>query len=216
MTTLAAPRTLRLAALSFVPYVLVVALHLGTKVVGWGALDHATKYLLMPALVIPVVLLSRQDRLLPRVLLLLGVLFSWVGDVTLVTFVIGLSFFLLAHLAYTVTFVSAFRRRASRWSLFYLVWFAALLTVLWSSLGAMLVPVAVYGAALAVMAAMATRGNLLTTLGGASFVVSDTLLAFRLFTPALQGVVADIAIMVFYLLAQAMLVLGLLRRSPVA
>ena len=63
------------------------------------------------------------------------------------------------------------------------------------------------------MAVSATRGNLFTMLGGVLFIVSDSMLAFRLFTPLFQSPPEDAVIMLAYLLAQAFIVIGILR-SP--
>ena len=76
------------------------------------------------------------DRIPPALTgaLLAGVLLSWIGDITLATFIVGLGFFLVAHLAYSAAFLASSRRRTSRWALLYVVWFVALLALLAASL----------------------------------------------------------------------------------
>lgn len=207
----AAPVTTRSTLLLFLPFALVSAVHLAAKLLPLGVLDPGTKPLLMPALLVPVIVLGRRGRTAPLVLLVVGVLLSWIGDVTLHFFVVGLSAFLLAHIAYTAALIVQFRRRISWWALLYLPWWGGFVAVLAPSLGDYVLPVAVYGLALVVMAAAATRGGALTTLGGLAFVASDTLLALRLFTEWAQGPLPDFAIMALYLGAQLLLVLGLLR-----
>ncbi len=215
MMTPAIPLGSRWAGLTFLPFAVVSAIHLTAKLVPAETVDTATKPLLMPALVVPVVLLGRDGPLAPRVLLLVGVLFSWIGDVTLHFFVVGLSAFLVAHVAYTIALILRFRHRFSRWSLLYLAWWAGFVAVLIPALREYVIPVAVYGLALIVMAAVATRGGLVTTLGGLAFAASDTLLALRLFTEWAQGRLPDLTIMALYLTAQLLLVLGMLRgRAP--
>lgn len=213
-TLVAAPPRRRIIALAFLPLALIAVVHLAAKGSGLVDLDHATKPLLMPALAIPVVLAARRGPILPLVAALLAVLFSWIGDLTIEDLTVGLSFFLVAHLAYSALFLTAFRRRTSWWALAYVGWWIALVAYLWPYLGALRLPVAIYGIALAVMAALATRGNLWTTLGGVAFVLSDSLLALRLFTPWMQGRAADVVIMALYLAAQTGIVVGLLRQHP--
>jgi uncharacterized membrane protein YhhN len=88
-----------------------------------------------------------------------------------------------------------------------------LLLALWPYLDETWPAVALYGAALALMAASATRGNVFTTIGGALFVASDSLLAFRIFTPLFQTPPEDTLIMGLYLAAQLLIVIGVLRTA---
>jgi uncharacterized membrane protein YhhN len=132
------------------------------------------------------------------------------------SFELGLACFLVAHLFYIALFWTCFHRRPSWWGLLALPWFAALLWLLAPSLGELLPIVALYGAVLGAMAVSATRGNLYTVLGGVFFVVSDSMLAFRLFTPLFQSPPEDAVIMTAYLLAQAFIVLGVLHAGAEA
>jgi uncharacterized membrane protein YhhN len=146
-------------------------------------------------------------------LLVAALTLSWLGDVMLPFFLVGLGFFLAAHIAYIVMFHVAFRRRPSWWAVGLVPWFGGLLLALWPYLDETWPAVALYGAALAYMAASATRGNSFTTIGGALFVASDSLLAFRLFTPLFQTPPEDTLIMALYLVAQLFIVLGVLRTA---
>ena len=199
--------------LAFGPFALIALVHLSAKAAGLVSLDQSTKWLLMPALALPAVLAVRRAPLVPLVSAVLAVLLSWLGDVTIANLLVGLGFFLAAHLAFSVLFLSGFRRPVSVWALAYLGWWIALTAYLWPYLGALAIPVVVYGLALGAMAALATRGNRWTTLGGLAFVASDTLLALRLFTPSMQGRAADVLIMFLYLAAQTAIVVGLQRRQ---
>ncbi|AYF98980.1 lysoplasmalogenase family protein [Protaetiibacter intestinalis] len=209
---------------AFAPFLAVSAFHLAVKLAGLVELDRATKGLTVPALILGVGIVLLIGRLwlpLPVLLTLLaGLVLSWIGDITLTDFVVGLSFFLAAHVAYMALFLVGFRRRPSWWSLGLLAWYAGLLVALVPSLGELTGIVAAYGAALALMAALSTRGNLFTMLGGTLFVASDSLLAFRLFTPLFQTPPEDTLIMGLYLAAQLCIVLGALRlatpRTPAA
>src|SRR5690606_6210179 len=146
-------------------------------------------------------------------LLLAALTLSWLGDVLLEFFLVGLSFFLVAHLAYIVLFHLAFRRRASWWALGLIPWFGGLLLALAPYLDETWPAVAAYGAVLAYMAAAASRGNALTMIGGALFVASDSFLAFRMFTPLFPTPSEDAFIMALYLAAQLVLALGVLRTA---
>jgi hypothetical protein len=53
----------------------------------------------------------------------------------------------------------------------------------------------------------------LTTVGGALFVASDSVLACRIFTPLFASPLEDVVIMALYLAAQLCLVLGVLRTA---
>jgi uncharacterized membrane protein YhhN len=209
--------SVRLLIGAFAPFAVVSAVHLTVKLAGLVELDRLTKGLTIPALVlgIAIVLLVGRLRLPFPVLgtLVGGLVLSWLGDITLSNFAIGLGFFLAAHVLYIVLFHLAFRRRASWWSLGLVPWYAGLLLALWPFLGDLVGLVAVYGAALGLMAASATRGNAFTMVGGALFVASDSLLAFRIFTPLFQTPPEDVLIMALYLGAQLFITLGVLRTA---
>jgi uncharacterized membrane protein YhhN len=75
----------------------------------------------------------------------------------------------------------------------------------------MLPSVVLYSAILGIMAAYSTRGTPLTVSGAVLFVASDTLLAFRTFTPRLQARMWRLPVMASYLAAQLLIGLGILR-----
>lgn len=200
---------------AFAPFFAVSIFHLTVKLLGLVELDRATKGLTVPMLVlgVAVVLVFGKLRMRPPVLALLlaGLVLSWIGDITLSNFVVGLSFFLAAHVCYIAMFVIGFRRAPSWWTLGLIPWYAALLLALWPFLGDFALVVALYGAVIAIMAAMSTRGNAFTMIGGTLFVASDSLLAFRLFTPLFQSPAEDVMLMGFYLAAQFFITVGALR-----
>jgi len=208
---------------AFIPYLAVSVVYLIGILTGITAVSDSTKPLLMPALILAfgLTLHDWRGRGLPNptplaaALTLGGLVLSWAGDVALgPSFEFGLGFFLVAHLCYIAAFWISFAKGPSWWRLLALPWFAGLLWLLAPSLGAMLPLVAIYGAVLGFMAVSATRGNVFTALGGVLFVVSDSMLAFRLFTPAFQSPPEDAVIMLAYLLAQAFIVIGMLRSTP--
>lgn len=219
----------RRALLPFVGYGLVVAVHL---VLLGAALPGrlVTKWLLMPALLVVVLLVARRGRLVPsRAVMLLGagIVASWAGDVLLgVSFVAGLAAFAAAHLAYVVLFVGPARMRRPPWpALLYVVWLAVLVPVLWPHLGSLGPVVVGYGVLLAATAATAWGVSAATGWGALAFLASDSLLAFSLFWPDVTTTFPDpwrgLSIMASYCAGQGVIAVGVLRRlqtggSPVA
>lgn len=208
-------RRVPLQLIAFAPFLAVSSFHLIVKLMDLVELDRATKGWTIPLLILAVVVVILFGRLrLPRAVLLLllgGLTLSWIGDITLPNFVVGLSFFLAAHVVYIVLFFVAFRRHTSWWSLGLIPWFAGLLLALWPFLGDLVAVIAAYGAAMGLMAAASTKGNTFTMIGGTLFVASDSLLAFRLFTPLFRTPPEDVLIMGLYLAAQLFITLGVLR-----
>ena len=196
------------------PIVVVGLIHLGAILLSLPDVVEWTKPLLMPALAIGLIW-AAPERRSPAVLLgVIALLFSWVGDVTLRWFVVGLVFFLLAHIAYLVLFVTRLaERRMQWWAAAYAVWLVVLLTILGASTGSLLIPVIAYGTVLCVMAAFASRCNRWVAWGGALFVASDSILAINKFLPDAGIPLADVLIMVTYIAAQTLIVWGLLRHE---
>ena len=74
----------------------------------------------------------------------------------------------------------------------------------------LLVPVLVYGACLGTMAVLSTGVNQVTAVGGALFLVSDGLIALDAFAPGFALTGHDFWVMSTYVLAQALIVAGVL------
>lgn len=198
----------------------VAAVHVAAIVLRAETLTYPTKLMLIPTLALACVWALRGSPATPTATLLYAALaFSWLGD--------GAAFFFpyltdelpamllcfgLAHLLYIALFAGRVRERpVPPWALVYAVWWGVMIAVLWPHLGGLLVPVIVYGAVLAGTAVFATRGGTLTTAGGALFLVSDTLLALRLFLPGVSEAAAGPWIMAAYCAGQGLLVLGVAR-----
>ena len=194
---------------------------------GYDPAHTVTKSLLMPLLAAYAVL-----RGAPR-LLVAALLFGWGGDILLLSdadpaFLAGMACFAAGHLCYLALFRTygglnrAPRARAGFLALGYAVALAVTVALLWPDLPADLrVPVAGYSALLTAMAwAAAARFGLVAGLGGALFMVSDTLIATGVADwPQLPG--PDFWIMLTYIAAQFLLVQGVLdtlaeRRAPAA
>jgi uncharacterized membrane protein YhhN len=118
-------------------------------------------------------------------------------------------------------FWSGFRARMSPWSLLLLPWLVVMMLLLRPPRLTTLYPAVVaYATVLAAMAASAARGGRRMGAGGILFVVSDSLLAFRQFTPWFQARPWGAVVMASYLAAQVLLVDGVItppaRQGPPA
>ncbi|MFF7292938.1 lysoplasmalogenase family protein [Microbacterium sp. NPDC008134] len=214
----------RALAWSFAPYVVVSIAHVVLLAVDSPAAGP-TKILLMPLLAVPVIVSARRLAS-PAAIALIGaaLLFSWLGDSTgaffpsLPELPLMLGFFGLAHVAYIVLFIRHLsRRRMPWWALLYAAWWIVMLVTLGPHTDGLLLALAVYGLVLAGTAATSARSTTIIAIGGAFFLLSDTILAFRLFLPELVSPWGSPAVMLTYTLGQGLLVAGaiaaLTRRS---
>ncbi|UJB21768.1 MULTISPECIES: lysoplasmalogenase [Lysobacter] len=149
--------------------------------------------------------------------ILIGLLLSTCGDVFLMLpgdwFVFGLGSFLCAHLAYLAGLCGRARLFAVMWPLLaYAALAAGVLAIVWPHLpGALRVPVIVYVAVLATMAAQAAvvwrrwpvPATALAALGGAFFVASDATLAIDRFAAPFGA--ASLAVLATYWIAQTLI-----------
>ncbi|MCT9140449.1 lysoplasmalogenase [Streptomyces violarus] len=206
---------------------LAAAVDLVSLAVGFDAGHAVAKPLLMPLLALWAAL-----RQAPR-LLLAALLFGWGGDVLLLSdaepaFLAGMGSFAAGHVCYLALFRTYGSRNAvprARAGLLALGYGTALVTtvaLLWPDLPADLrVPVAGYSLLLTAMAyGSATRLGLFAGLGGALFLLSDTLIATGV-ADWPQPPRPDFWIMLTYIAAQALLAGGTLgalnaRRAPAA
>lgn len=209
---------------SFAPYIVMSIAHVVLLAVDSPAAGP-TKILLMPLLAVPVVVSAR--RLSPSTATALigaALFFSWLGDSagtffpTLPELPLMLGFFGLAHVAYIVLFMRHLtRRRMPWWALLYALWWIVMIVTLGPHTDGLLLALAVYGLVLAGTAATSARSTSTIAIGGAFFLVSDTILAFHLFLPALVSPWGSPAVMLTYTLGQGLLVAGaiaaLTRRS---
>ena len=212
MQTSRTPAQPAVSVLAFLPIVVVGVIHLGAILLAQPDLAAWTKAVLMPALAVGLVVAAPERRSPVIMLGVLALALSWLGDITLRWFVIGLMFFLLAHIVYLVLFGTRLAvRRVRWWAIGYGLWLVVLLAILAPHTGPLLIPVIAYGLVLSAMAVIASRCNRWVAAGGALFVVSDSLLAGHLFLPNSGIPAADFLIMLSYLTAQTLIVWGLLR-----
>lgn len=159
---------------------------------------------------------------------LVALLFSWAGDVLLMFqqneplfFLLGLSAFLIAHIFYIVFFhqVRIREKLKSNWLflLIVVVYYAALISFLSPYLGAMKLPVRIYGLVISFMLMLAMhmlfiphkKAGLLMMTGAFLFVISDSVLAVNKFYESFE--LAGAAIMLTYGLAQFFITEGSIR-----
>lgn len=203
----------------FVPFAAVGALHLATLAFGIDLWSTPTKALLMPALLggFLVALPSRRTEL--AIVGCVAIVLSWLGDVLLASpgdlgFLVGLGAFLLAHAVYTVQFRRSLKLRPMPWlAVAYVPWWLALVVILAPHLGMLLVPVAAYGLVLGLSAATALASNRLVAVGALLFLLSDTVLAFKMFWPDFSLWQADVIIMIGYLAGQGLIAVGSVVRA---
>ncbi len=158
-------------------------------------------------------------------LIILALIFSWMGDVLLMFeskhslfFILGLSAFLLAHLFYIFFFHQVRIQRSIGGKVFLLIptaiFYFVLMNVLEPYLGALKLPVRIYGVVICVMLVLALHmlylkdkqaGKLFAT-GALLFVVSDTLLAINKFYISFSF--AGLSIILTYGLAQFFIIKG--------
>lgn len=202
---------------SFLPFAALSVLHIVALTAGDDAVATPTKLFLMPLLAGAVIWCLRATSWSspPRLLLIGAIVASWLGDGAGVFFPwapelpVMLLWFGAAHLCYILLF---WRHLAVRtvppWAIVYALWWGVLLAVLWPHLGALLIPVALYGILLGGTAVAASRCRTLLAWGGVFFLASDSVLAFRLFLPEQMPTWTSPLVMLTYTLGQGLIAAG--------
>jgi uncharacterized membrane protein YhhN len=208
----------RLRWWAFAPYVIVSLIHIGALSVDATDIAAVTKILLMPLLACAVVILAKdvpKARTVALAILGVGIGFSWIGDEAAVFFPFApelpvmLAAFGVAHLAYIWLFNRHLAvRRLPVWTIVYVAWWVGMLAVLWPRLGALSFAVAAYGLVLGGTAASAARCHPIVAIGGALFLCSDTILAFRLFIPEAMPHWTSPLVMITYCGGQGLIAAG--------
>lgn len=192
----------------------VALAHLGAQVFQPdGPTAEFTQVLLMPLLAMVLALRARLDQPLVK-LALVALFFSWLGDSVPkvldgdAPFLAMVGMFLVAQVVYAIAFWphrgdSVVTKPAV--VAVYLVVGAALVWWCADGAGSLLVAVIVYAAALVAMAVLATGLGPRGALGGALFLVSDSLIALHAFADVdLPG--QSFWVMLTYIAAQVLLV----------
>lgn len=191
-------------------------------------LNFITKPLLVPALAVYYLVATSQRSYL----FLTALFFCWLGDVLLMLqrdelfFIAGLVAFLTGHVLYIICYRN-FRNAGTgltgpqqiRFSLPIILAGTGLVTILFPHLGGLQIPVLVYALVITVMAMQAlfrygytnSKSFVLVFVGAISFMISDSLLAINKFMQPLP--LAGLAVMLTYLLAQYLIVEGVVRHE---
>jgi uncharacterized membrane protein YhhN len=191
----------------------VAVAHLASLAAGVTWLEWVTKALLIPSLA---VWFARQGG--PR-LVLSALILCAAGDIALQfdpLFIAGMGLFAAAHVCYATYFLrsgaaAGLRRRWYIPLAYGLAWLT-LVALLWSGLGGLRIPVALYAVLLTGTAVTSAGFSPWTGAGGLLFFVSDGLISLRLADlPQPPGI--ELWIMSTYIVAQYLLASGVLRHQ---
>jgi len=197
-----------------------------------GVQNKIAEYVFKPLIVIWLLawfmLQARTFRSPLKKWIILGLFFSWVGDVLLmfqddypVFFLLGLSSFLLAHIFYILFFhfIRIKENIKGKWFLLLIVamYFVIIIFTLSPSLDQMRLPVRTYAVVISIMFMLAMHmlfiknriAGLCMVTGALLFIISDSLLAINKFYYPFQ--MAGIFIMATYGLAQFFITYGAIR-----
>ncbi|NOR18539.1 MAG: hypothetical protein GQ538_00445 [Xanthomonadales bacterium] len=162
-----------------------------------------------------------------RVLVMLALVFSWLGDVLLLSddlFMAGLAAFLIAHIFY----ISAYHKTGAASGelrpldiIKLVVLGAILVSILFPHLGGLLIPVLVYATVLLGMALWAHKRRgatsatsfMLVSIGAILFVISDSVIAVNKFAFEVPG--ERLLVMSTYITSQYLIIRGLLEHESV-
>ncbi len=210
-------------------YGIIAMLELFSHTLPTSGLHHFTKPLLMLTLIVYIVLHRKELSRKALTLVVAGLSFSWLGDVSLmyqdkkeIYFMVGLGAFLVAHIAYIFLLKEARDSSESKFlnpqkikyiGFFWLV-FGGLISILYPHLGALKIPVIVYAMAITVMGISAlmrygrtqAKSYMFGLLGAVLFITSDSILAINKFIEPVNN--AGILIMGTYALAQMCICIG--------
>lgn len=211
-----------------VAYLLLLGGNIYGVETGSATLGYVTKPLLMPVLGLLLFTAVRSGRKGLFGWMLAALFFSWGGDLLLMFqdrdplfFLLGLSSFLLAHVAYIVLFHRIRVRESVKENPWFLVivviYYAVLISWLSPYLGDMKLPVRIYGIVISFMCMLAMHVYLIRNrkaanwmlYGALLFVLSDSILAVNKFYEPVAH--AGLAIMLTYGLAQLGITLGAIK-----
>lgn len=202
----------------------------------WQWLEYIVKPLLMPVLAVLYWKNIQRPFSLVNKGILVALFFSWLGDIFLMFqgqqalfFMLGLGAFLIAHIAYIISFFNTNRpRKASElkknpWlAIPFIIYGFGFVYYLKDNLGDMLIPVTIYAIAICTMALMAVyrygkvpyTSYQLVFSGALFFVLSDSLIALNKFSFPIYW--SGVWIMTTYCLAQYLIVVGMIRQEQKA
>jgi uncharacterized membrane protein YhhN len=188
--------------------------------------DIILKALIIPVLIVILFVNTGKELNRLHVIMFAGLILSWAGDITLEftanngnMFIMGLLFFLLAHLMYLAVFISTpgnnsiFSKRVSL-VIPVLFFGTALVAFLYNDLGEMKIPVILYAIVILLMLTGAInriekvnrKSYWLVLAGAILFVISDSTIAINKFSSPFEG--SSIVIMITYIIAQFLIIQG--------
>ena len=200
---------------------ILYSIYLYLVFIGQDSADDALKSFLIPCLAF---FLHNLKNRRVKLFLLGSILFSAQGDCFLIFngklfFLFGLGSFLMAHVFYCLIMVNYFENysffgKNKGYVVFLLVYLLVFMTFLSPYLGDLFFPVLLYATVLAMMVFLALSLNvqfhgkhILIVLGAIFFLISDSLLGVSIFYQNFYK--SHFFIMLTYLLAQSLLVYGL-------
>ncbi len=206
-------------------FIIDAVLHLFTTIYEFPVLNLVTKPLLMILLGGHFMAATGDHNKKINSLVVMALVASWFGDTFLMLqrqnplfFILGLSSFLLAHIAYIIVFFKFESKRNKPVVIFitivFVVYSLILAYILWPELGAMKIPVLVYALVLTVMGITGVvknyRYSIMIVIGAVLFMISDSLIAYDKFVATISN--DRFLIMFTYILAQYLLIKGLSAR----
>ncbi len=165
--------------------------------------------------------------------MMLGIVFSFGGDVALlfqanapIYFILGLASFLIAHLCYAYAmfrfpkYKEGLIAKKMWWSIPLLIYGVILVSFLWSGLGEMTVPVVIYSLVIMLMGISAVnmlgrtaqQAATLIIIGALLFILSDSIIALNKFKSAQLSIPNPrLLIMLTYITGQFLIIRGALK-----
>jgi uncharacterized membrane protein YhhN len=188
--------------------------------------DVISKALIIPVLIIILKINIVKGHTRLDLLMFSGLIFSWAGDVTLEfvqnngnIFIIGLAFFLLAHMMYLAMFILTPGKNTITGIRFcflipVLIYGTVLVMYLYNDLGAMKIPVIAYALVILLMLSgainriekVSRKSYFLVLAGAILFVLSDSAIAINKFSNQFEY--SSLVIMSTYITAQFLIVTG--------
>lgn len=219
----------------FVIFVIVAIGELVATSLAWNWLEWICKPLIMVTLGGYYLASTKEEQSIQSKPVLGAILFSLAGDIALLFqsqdeffFMLGLASFLLAHVCYILAYNQhkgekvgngLFGIQKFRFALPIVLAGTGLITILYNHLGSMKIPVIVYSLVIIVMVLQSifrfghttSKSFWFVFAGAFLFMISDSLIAITKFLSGFD--VAGLAIMSTYMLAQFLIIRGLLEHS---
>ncbi|MEO0469688.1 MAG: lysoplasmalogenase [Bacteroidota bacterium] len=218
-------------------YLSIAALEITARILensSFAWLEYVIKPLIMLSLLTYFLLETRGDDLGPKWFMVGAMAFSLFGDVLLMFsgpqfFLLGLGGFLIAHICYIIIFLRPEPEASETpmllrkpWLVMpFLIYGSGILIVLVPHIGSMAAPVVVYALVITAMGLAALnrwkrvpiRSFGMVFLGALLFIISDTIIALnRFLNEDLPIPLASLWIMLTYMAAQYLIVIGILRQ----